>query len=110
MGCLNNVAEVLFAPAPADLPKFLQPTPTALENELMPKMEPIPEPKPLPKYDPLLEFEPMSPDLPPFKPIVLEVPVIEISLSDSPVPVAEPLSMSDPSKSDPSEATSTIAN
>ena len=67
------------------------------------------EPEPLLVYKPQLEYEPMSPGLPPLEPIVLEVPVIDISSSDSPALASEPLLALDSFESDPSKATSTAA-
>ena len=110
LGCLDDSIEVPPTPAPADLPKFLQPPPALPGYKLTLAIESIPEFKPLLVYNPLLEFELMSHNLPPLKIVIPEVLVIEISSSDSPAPTLEPHPPSDSSESNPSEATSTVAS
>ena len=110
LGRLDATTEFPPALAPANLLEFLQRLSALPEYELMPEFEPRPEPDPILVYDPLLEFEPMSPNLPPLEPIVLEVPVIEISSSDSPTLTSEPLSTSNLFELDPSEAASIAAS
>ena len=106
---LDDAVEFLLAPAPTNLPEFLQPPPALPKYELMLEFKSMPKLEPLPVYDPLLEFEPMSPDLPPLEPIASKMPVIEISSSDSPTPTPKPLPESDLIELDPFEATSTAA-
>ena len=110
LGRLDDAIEIPLTLEPADLSEFLQPPLALAEYELMPEIEPIPEPEPLSVYDPLLEFEPMSPNLAPLELVIPEVPIIEISSSNSPTPVVELHLASDSSESDPFEATSIAAS
>ena len=81
-----NAAIAPHAPAPTILPEFLQPPLT------------------------MLEYEPMSPDLSPLEHVAPELPIVEFSFSNSPVPIPEPLSTLDSIKLDPSETTSTATS
>ena len=110
MSRLNNLAEVPSIPAPTNLPKFLQPPLASPGLEFMLEVEPILKPKSLSEYLTLPELQPMSTDLPPLEPIVLEVPIIDISSSDSSTLAMDPHQASNTLQSDPSKETSIIAS
>ena len=106
VGHINNLVEVSPIPAHADLPEFLRPPLT------QPRHEFILEPEPLPDHIPLLELRLRSPNFPPLKPIVPEipVPVIKISSSGSHIPTADPHQALSSFESNPLEETSTTAS
>ena len=68
---------------------ILQPPPAMPGLEFMIEVEPISVPEPLPEYILLPELQPKSPNLPPLEPIISEVPIIDISSSNSLTSAAE---------------------
>ena len=110
VGRFKNLAEVPLILAPADLLEFLQPPPALLGHKFMLEVEPILELEPLTEYIALPKLQPMSPNLPPLKPIILEMPIIDINSSNSPTPAVKLHQASDTSESDLSEETYTVAS
>ena len=106
VGRINNLTEVPPIPALVDLLKFLRPS-LAQPGHVF-----ILKPEPLPDYIPLLELQPKSSNFPPTEPIVPDIPVLvmEISLSDSHFPAAEPRQASSSFKSDLSKEMSMVAS
>lgn len=102
-GHLNNLTEIPPILALMDLPEFLQPPPATLGHDGRHEVELILEPAPLLEYIPLLDLQPMSPNLSSPVPIVLEVPIINISLLNSLAPTMEHHQSIESTESDPLE-------
>ena len=76
----------------------------------MHEVEHISEPAPLPEYICLPDLQPMSPDLPLPEPIVPEMPIIDVNLSNSLAPVVVHCQSSNSTESDSLKESSTTAS